>query len=88
MIGDNSNSDQKVIISYFDDQGLLKSIKTYPVADEIQDEANHDASFAKVIALEQFNKNATYVYNRNCKFKIKKGRMKNEKNYLFIYEAF
>ena len=56
LIGDNSNSDQKVIISYFDDQGLLKSIKTYPVADEIQDEANHDASFAKVMLWNSLTK--------------------------------
>ena len=56
LIGDSSNSDQKVIISYFDDQGLLKSIKTYPVADEIQDEANQDASFAKVMLWNSLTK--------------------------------
>lgn len=56
LIGDNSNSNQKVIISYFDEQGLLKSIKTYPVADEIQDEANQDASFAKVMLWNSLTK--------------------------------
>ena len=56
LIGDSSNSNQKVIISYFDDQGLLKSIKTYPVADEIQDEANQDASFAKVMLWNSLTK--------------------------------
>ena len=78
MIGDNSNSDQKVIISYFDDQGLLKSIKKHVRCgqNEIQDEANHDASFAKVMLWNSLTKMRPMCTTENCKFKIKKEKDK------------
>lgn len=56
FIGDSSISNQEVIISYFDAQGLLKSIKTYPIEEKIEDEADKDASLAKVMIWNGFTK--------------------------------